>query len=261
MVGSMQPAREAASETLQVWAPAGHAPLRLRIGCASGAVPGKQNEDYFGVARAVEALERGIVVAVADGISPDAGGRQASEMVVRSLLHDFYAVPGDWSTARALDRLLEATNEWLAAENRRRPALAGIVVALSVLVLRANRYYLAHVGDTRVYRRRQGALRQLTIDHTWPRRDLRHVLKRAVGLDSHLVADFAEGALHPGDTFLLVSDGVWDVLGDRAQHDILESHSDPAQAAPRLVQDALRYQAGYMGRNDATALVVAVDGA
>jgi len=261
MAALVEPLRESASESLPVWVPAGDVPLQVRVGCASRAAPGKPNEDYFGVARAADAPERGIVIAIADGISPDAGARQASEMVVRSLLHDFYAVPAAWSTARALDRLLEATNDWLAAENRRRPALAGIVVALSVLVLRENRYYLAHVGDTRVYRRRQATLRQLTIDHTWPRRDLRHVLKRAVGLDSHLVADFAEGELRAGDVFLMVSDGVWDVLGDRLQHETLQAHSDPAQAAQQLVQEALRHQAGYMGRNDATALVIAVDGA
>jgi protein phosphatase len=231
------------------------------VGCASGAAPGKPNEDYFGVSRASDAPERGIVLAIADGISPNAGARPMAEMVVRSLLHDFYAVPETWSTARALDRLLEATNDWLSSENRRRPALAGIVVALSVLVLRDNRYHLAHVGDTRVYRRRGPLMRQLTTDHTWPRRDLRHVLKRAVGLDSHLVADFAEGELRPGDTFLMASDGVWDVLGDRMQQDILSTHPDPAQAAQRLVQDALRHQAGYMGRNDATALVLRVDAA
>ncbi len=249
------------ADSLPIWAPPALAKLRVRVGCATGAAPGKPNEDYYGVARPDTTPERGLILAIADGISPNASARPMSEMVVRSLLHDFYAVPEEWSTSRALDRLLEATNGWLASENRRRPALAGIVVALSVLVLRDNRYYLAHVGDTRVYRQRGKVLRQLTTDHTWPRRDLRHVLKRAVGLDSHLVADFAEGELRPGDCFLMASDGVWDVLGDRAQQDILQARTQPSQAALQLVQDALRHQAGYMGRNDATALVAAVESA
>jgi len=250
-----------AGEGLPIWGLPGQPRLRLRVGCATGAAPGKPNEDYYGVSHAADAPERGIVLAIADGISPNAGARPMSEMVVRSLLHDFYAVPENWSTSRALDRLLESTNQWLASENRRRHALAGVVVALSVLVLRENHYYLAHVGDTRVYRRRTGVLRQLTTDHTWPRRDLRHVLKRAVGLDSHLVADFAEGELRSGDTFLMTSDGVWDVLGDAAQRKVLEDCTDPGPAARRLVEDALKHQSGYMGRNDATAMVAAVEDA
>ncbi|MCW5619627.1 MAG: serine/threonine-protein phosphatase [Burkholderiales bacterium] len=247
------------SDCLPLWAASGQVPLRLRVGCATGAAPGKANEDYYGVARMQEMPERGVVLALADGISPDAGARAASEMVVRSLLHDFYAVPAGWSASRALDRLLEATNDWLTSENRRRPALAGVVVALSVLVLRDDSYSLAHVGDTRVYRHRGRHLRQLTVDHTWPRRDMRHVLKRAVGLDTYLVADFAEGELRAGDTFLMVSDGVWDVLGDKAQQSILEGSADPHGAAQQLVADALKHQAGYMGRNDATAVVAMVE--
>lgn len=261
MSGAGTSAMDRAAASLDIWTPPGTARLRVRIGSASAAAPGKPNEDYLGVASPSSAPERGIVLAVADGISPDAGARPMAEMVVRSLLHDFYAVPDGWSAARALDRLLEALNDWVVSENRRRPALAGVVVALSVLVLHASRYHLAHVGDTRVYRHRARALRQLTIDHTWPRRDLRHVPKRAVGLDTHLVADFAEGELRPGDTFLMVSDGVWDVLGERAQLELLAARPDPDQAAASLVQEALRRQAAYMGRNDATALVAAVEAA
>jgi protein phosphatase len=236
-------------------APGAHA-LWLSVGCASGAATGKLNEDFYGVAQPPEHSEQGIVLGLADGISADASGRMAAEMVIRSLLHDFYATPAAWSPSLALDRLLTAANDWLDADNRRRAASGGAVAALSVMVLRNNHYYLAHVGDTRVYRLRGSVLKQLTIDHTWPRRDMRHVLKRAVGLDSHLVVDFADGELRPGDTFLLASDGVWDVLGDEMLRAALrEESTSAAGAAGRLVEQALAQQAAYMGRNDATAIV------
>ncbi|HZP87943.1 MAG TPA: PP2C family serine/threonine-protein phosphatase [Burkholderiales bacterium] len=233
--------------------------LGARIGGASAGAPLKVNEDFYGVAAPQDGRERGIVLAVADGISAGGDARAAAEMTVRSMLADFYATPAAWSTARTLDRLLESANDWLASENLRRPALSGIVAALSVLVLRADRYHVAHVGDTRIYRLRGRLLEQITHDHTWPRRDMRHVLRRAVGLDSYLVADFSEGELQPGDVFLLVSDGVWDVLDEGALREALVEQDDPERTAVALVSQALARQAVYMGRNDATAAIARIE--
>jgi protein phosphatase len=249
------------NDCIPISAAAGAEPLRLRVGGASAAATGKANEDFYGVGRPPAHLEHGIILGVADGISADGSGRLAAEMTIRSLLHDFHATPAAWSTSVALDRLLTAANDWLDAQNRRRPATGGAVAALSVMVLRANHYYLAHVGDTRVYRLRGRVLKQLTVDHTWPRRDMRHVLKRAVGLDSHLVVDFADGELRAGDAFLLASDGVWDVLGDRQLALTLREGGAPDAIARRLVEQSLAQQAAYMGRNDATAVVAVIEAA
>jgi protein phosphatase len=223
--------------------------------------PGKPNEDFVGLVCPAERdlSVRGAVVALADGVSANGAGRAAAETAARSLLADYYATPADWSVAVALDRVLRAASDWLAAENNRRPSIDGVVAAVSGLVLRRREYFLAHVGDTRVYRLRGSLLEQLTTDHTWPRRDMRHVLKRAVGLDTHLVVDYARGELLPGDTFLMASDGVWDVLGDRDLEQVLRSEPDTQRAASTLVERAGAHQAGYMGRNDASAVVLRID--
>jgi protein phosphatase len=225
--------------------------------------PGKPNEDFVGLVCPAERdlSVRGAVVALADGVSANGAGRAAAETAARSLLADYYATPADWSVAVALDRVLRAASDWLAAENTRRPSIDGVVAAVSGLVLRRREYFLAHVGDTRVYRLRGSLLEQLTTDHTWPRRDMRHVLKRAVGLDTHLVVDYARGELLPGDTFLMASDGVWDVLGDRDLEQVLRSEPDTQRAASTLVERAGAHQAGYMGRNDASAVVLRIDAA
>jgi protein phosphatase len=236
---------------------AGAPRLQVSIGHATQGGAGKRNEDYYGIARVDEACarERGLALAVADGVSGDAGGRAAAETTVRSLIGDYYDTTPTWTVARSLDRILRAVNGWLVAENLRRPDGEGMVSTLSMLLFKDNFYYLAHVGDTRVYRRRGAVLKQLTTDHTWPRRDMRHVLRRAVGLDTHLVAEYADGELRAGDTFVVVSDGVWEVLGDRVLHDILDSEVDPQAAAETLVTHAIRRQLQYMGRNDATAVI------
>jgi serine/threonine protein phosphatase PrpC len=122
-----------------------------------------------------------------------------------------------------------------------------------------NEYHIAHVGDSRIYRRRNGMLERLTVDHTWPRRDMRHVLRRAVGLDSHLVIDMAAGETEQGDVFLITSDGVWEVLGNNVIDELLAADKRPDEIARELVDGSLRSQRAYMGRNDATAIVVRFD--
>jgi protein phosphatase len=87
---------------------------------------------------------------------------------------------------------------------------------------------------------------------------MRHVLKRAVGLDTYLVADYTDGELIPGDVFLMVSDGVWEVLGERVLREIMEAGPSPESIASGLVEQSMENQVKYMGRNDATAIVIAV---
>lgn len=236
--------------------------LQLRFGHTSGSVGGKNNEDFYGLVtprEEPEAASRGVAVAIADGISGNGGGRMASETTVKSLLRDFYGTPVRWNIPQSIDKVLCAINDWLLAENVRVPELEGMVSTLSMLLFKGNHYYMAHVGDSRIYRRRGDVFKQLTIDHTWPRSDMRHVLKRAVGLDTHLIADYTDGELLPGDVFVLVTDGVWEVLGDRVMHEILQARTDAQVIASTLVAQSVESQARYMGRNDATAVVVAVE--
>lgn len=234
----------------------------MLVGYASAAAGDKPNEDCFGVVTLdefPEARERGSALAVADGGSAAGRGRIAAELTVRTLLHDLYSTPAHWGIERAIDCVLRSVNDWLYVQNARDPDLDGVVTTLSMLLLRDREYQIAHVGDSRIYRRRNDTLERLTVDHTWPRRDMRHVLRRAVGLDSHLVIDMAAGETEPGDVFLIASDGVWEVLGNTVIDRLLVSENSPDMIARELVEQSLRNQRPYMGRNDATALVARID--
>jgi serine/threonine protein phosphatase PrpC len=235
--------------------------LQVRLGWASAAAAGKINEDCYAVVAPTnpEELRRGIVMAVAGGVSGGEAARLVAQATLHGLVRDYYATPEAWSVGRALDRLLRASNDWLWSQNARWPEQDATVIAMSLIVLRDHHYYLAHVGDTRVYRARGKVFKQLTVDHTWQRNDMRHVLRRAVGLDSHLVVDFADGELQAGDIFVLVTDGVWEVLGDRAMSELVRGGSDPEATAQALVGSAHEHQAAYMGRNDSTAVVFEVE--
>lgn len=230
--------------------------LRVSVGQATHAGRRARNEDFPGVATPehLDLDDKGVLVAVADGVSGHEGGREASEYLVRNLLADYYATPPTWSAQMALDKVIGAANEWLIAQATRHKQFAGMASTLSALVLCGVRFVVAHVGDSRIYRLRDGEWSCLTRDHVWDRPDMRHVLKRAVGLDRRLTVDYADGALQAGDRFVLCSDGVWGPLAEADMIDIVAFQHDAQVAAQALVDGAL--SAG--GDDNATALVVDV---
>ncbi len=231
--------------------------LKIAYSTLSEAGKNASNADFSGVQIPGKELlsTKGIAAAIADGMGDSMGGRKAAEYAVLSILNDYYDTPETWGIPHSLDKLISAINRWLVSQNGSRRELSNMASTLSVLVLHGNRYTLAHVGDTRIYRLRGEDLTLLTHDHVWEMPSMNHVLKRAVGLDQYLVADFETGELRKGDVFLMVSDGVWEVLGpDRLLH-ILRQHAEPQQAARVLIDSAL--DAGSSG--NVTAMVLRID--
>ncbi|MEQ1487472.1 MAG: bifunctional protein-serine/threonine kinase/phosphatase [Methylotenera sp.] len=215
--------------------------LKFEIGQSSLTGPRPRNEDYVGVVTPAKAQLsiKGALIAVADGVSGNAGGGEASEMTVRTVCADYYATPDTWEPLASLDKVLTAANRWVISQASANRDMAGMATTLSLLLLRGQRYYSAHVGDTRIYLLRDGILKQLTTDHVWDRPDMRHVLKRAVGLDRHLEVDYAEGHLQAGDVFALMSDGVWDAVGEQEIHKTLGLYDSPQMMCDHLTKAAL----------------------
>lgn len=231
--------------------------MQLSFGYASEQGPRPRNEDYGGFVTPEPGIAavKGWLAALADGVSGGVHGREAAESTVRNLLADYYATPETWEVTHALDTILQSLNRWLVGQVASRRESGGMACTLSALVLRGRRWYLAHVGDTRIYRLRGELLEQLSQDHTWEQPGMDHVLKRAVGLDTHLSVDYTEGELVRGDVFLIACDGVWQPLGHEALHRLLRLHEDPQAAARNLVAEALRQGGG----DNASALVIRVD--
>jgi serine/threonine protein phosphatase PrpC len=231
-------------------------PLKVAVGHASLTGPRERNEDYCGVATpdGLELENKGVLAAVADGIGGHKGGREAAEYTVRGLLADYFATPDTWSVPRAIEAVTTALNRWVMAEASRNAELAGMATTLSGLVLRGRRFYTAHIGDSRIYRIRDGRLDLLTVDHIWEHPELKNVLSRAIGLDPRVLMDFADGELATNDRFLLVTDGVWGVLPDALTVEVLLDHPVPQAAAAALTSLAL----AQGGHDNATAVVVDV---
>jgi len=227
--------------------------LQLSAGEATATGPRAENQDALRIVTPTPALaaSKGSLFALADGVSQCADGGLAARATLQALALDYYATPETWAVAQSLDRLLIAHNRWLQANGGGQPLLT----TLTALVLRGRRFTLAHVGDCRAYRWHADTLELLTEDHVWEQPGMQHVLKRALGLDQHLVVDYLEGELHEGESFLLVCDGIWSVLGDQGIRSILQAESEPTAACQALVSAA--HLAG--SQDNASALLVRIE--
>jgi len=226
----------------------------VEIGQASRRGPREVNEDFAGAMRSAPGDRvRGVIAAIADGVSSGGRGLEAAQTSVMGLLADFFDTPATWETTVALDRLIGAQNAWLVAQNRQREAAA--LTTLSALVLQGQGYTVAHVGDTRVWRVAGGEIQLLSHDHAHAHPDMRSRLTRAVGLDDVLHVDYQQGEARIGDCFVLTSDGVHGVLKPR-QIGELAVQGTAQQASDALADAALA--AGT--RDNASALVIRVLG-
>ena len=235
----------------------------VEIGHFSLKGPREVNEDFAAsVQPAPHDEARGLVAAIADGVSTGGGGREAAQTSVMSVVQDYFACPDTWDTTVVLDRLISAQNAWLADHNRRRQGQGSeggaAMTTLTALVLRGHAFTLAHVGDTRAWLLRSAGDEdcvQLTQDHCFDHPDQRSRLTRAVGLDDRVRIDFMQGELHIGDVFVLTTDGVHGVLR-RSRLAALAKEGDAQAASQAIVMAALA--AG--SRDNASALVLRVRG-
>ena len=189
------------------------------------------NEDAF-----VALAARGVVV-VADGMGGHKAGEVASLLaaeVVANALCDVQESDGadDLDSLMQVGRAVELANEAIAARVRREPQLAGMGTTLVAAMFRHERIFYAHVGDSRLYRLRNGRMRQLTRDHSLvqqlidqgifrSRAEARdagvgdNVLIRSLGVAGALEVDIDDAPLQPEDTYLFCTDGLCGKVSDR----------------------------------------------
>ncbi|MFN8665589.1 MAG: Stp1/IreP family PP2C-type Ser/Thr phosphatase [Gemmatimonadaceae bacterium] len=225
------------------------------------------NEDAF-FAHATR--ERGVFI-VADGMGGHAAGEVASEMAVQIVsreLQELNDVYGEAARLRVAESLRIA-NRAIYDRTIQESDKQGMGTTASVLVVSGARYLIGQVGDSRVYLLRDGALRQITKDHSYVQEQVdagfltpeqaryhpySNVITRCVGASDVVEPDTYSGELRPGDVFLVASDGLTGMVDDRRLQQLLLSRA----SAGRVV-DALIAEANYRGGLDnITAIVVQV---
>ncbi|MCC6318392.1 MAG: Stp1/IreP family PP2C-type Ser/Thr phosphatase [Gemmatimonadaceae bacterium] len=226
------------------------------------------NEDSF-FAHATR--ERGVFI-VADGMGGHAAGEVASEMTVQIISRELQELPalGDGAADLVVDAILQA-NRAVYERTIQESDKQGMGTTASVLVVSEDRFLIGQVGDSRVYLLRDGALRQLTKDHSYVQEQVdaglltpeqaryhpySNVITRCVGASDNVEPDTYSGEIRKGDVFLVASDGLTGMVDDRRLQQLLLSRA----SAGRVV-DALIAEANYRGGLDnITAIVVQITG-
>ena len=228
--------------------------------------------------------ELGLFV-VADGMGGHVAGEVASRVAVEAIAgfvgetsasdpNRTWPFPMETGTSVQAHRLrcaFRLANRRIADEMATTESLRGMATTASALLVSDHQASVAHVGDSRVYRLRDGRLEQVTRDHSWVeeqvragvmtaidarRHPWRNVVTRALSGGDDPEIDVTETALQPGDRWLLCSDGLFGVVGDERIQEVL-TNGDPLQAkCQRLVDEANR--AG--GPDNVTTLLLEVDG-
>lgn len=216
----------------------------------------KQNEDAAWMDEA-----KG-VFAVADGM----GGHLAGEVASRMAIEAVQRMAKGSADIAAMREAVNSAHEAILAHAKANPACAGMGTTLSAL-WKCGRYaYIAHVGDSRIYRYRGGELEQITQDHSLveelvrariitreearqhPRRN---IITRALGTPGDNAPDMLAADRQKGDVWLLCSDGLTGMVPDEQIAETLADEKNLDAAADSLLRQAL--EAG--GRDNVTLIL------
>lgn len=210
------------------------------------------NEDAVGSVLPTDPTERerkGLLFAIADGLGGLNAGEVASATAVRTLLDEYYAPSNAGRIEPALRHAVQLANLRVHDLAQKHVEHRGMGTTLSALALAGAMAYVAHVGDSRIYRLRGKTFTQLTADHSevadlvrmrLVKADMaanhpsRNVLTRTIGHQLMLRPDFAREPAQPDDAFVMCTDGVWSEVGDAELAQIVAS-SEPEDACRRLI--------------------------
>ena len=210
----------------------------------------EDNQDMF-VARP----DLGIAL-LADGMGGTRAGGVAAEIAVDAVLeHLTGAIKREPLTGAQVSAALKAANDRVVGMSNAISAYRGMGTTMVATVVNGSKGYIAHVGDSRVYRLRGAAFDQVTKDHSlvqeWVDAGVispeearhapnRNVITRAIGAKPSVQADVAEIDLAVDDMLLMCSDGLTGMLADDQIAAALMADSDLGHAAATLVDAANR---------------------
>jgi serine/threonine protein phosphatase PrpC len=218
-----------------------------------------------------------LVFAVSDGMGGGNAGDIASSSILQQMTEiipeTFKAAAGGFfpDSLSHLGDALRSIHENINAAAFGCQEKSGMAATLALAWFTPDNLYLANVGDSRIYRSRDGVLEQLTRDHTaawsqWKRGEIKEIQyrthpRRAAlyevvgGGHASVSPHFAAIQYQPGDRFLVCSDGLIDGLWERHISEALAScPQDPAPTAARLLKRAI----DNSGVDDTSLIVISV---
>ena len=218
------------------------------------------NEDYFCL------IEDEQLFLVADGMGGHASGEVASKMAA-DVIREFFARSRDddatwpYKMDRALSYLenrlvvaIKHANKKIHEAATRDVRMTGMGTTVVIGQICEDKFYIAHVGDSRCYRVRDGVVEQMTRDHSLledykdakpnmsdeEQRKFPHknVITRALGMREHVQVDVLAHDIQDRDTFLLCSDGLSGMVEDPKLLELVKSAADLETAVASMIEAA-----------------------
>jgi serine/threonine protein phosphatase PrpC len=217
---------------------------------------GKANEDSLGVfAWNHENRNKLMLGVVADGVGGQIAGEVASRVALETVESYFNALPRIDNINNHLEEAIVAANKAVFQASRDNPDYRGMSTTMAITAIIDDHIFTAHVGDSRIYLYRDGRLRQISVDHTWAQEAIeaglltpeqakkhpnRNVIRRHLGgameveVDHRLALEPGQSAvaaranqgmvMREGDTLLICSDGLTDMITDQSVIESLYNH-------------------------------------
>lgn len=210
---------------------------------------------------------------VADGMGGHLGGETASRKAIETVVSEVEnalskkMLPGQ--IMLLLSEVLEKANQEIIALSKMDSALVGMGTTCDICLIAKNTAYIAHIGDSRIYKlSKKDNFTRLTKDHSLveymietgtitEEEALNHpqknIILRALGTSPESEADISYEKLSPGDTLLMCSDGLTNMLTEEVIFEIISSKNTPEEKAKELVR-----RANEAGGADNITVVIAV---
>ncbi|MBX3210496.1 MAG: serine/threonine-protein phosphatase [Labilithrix sp.] len=213
--------------------------------------------------------ERGVLLAVSDGMGGAQAGEVASALVVETITREIADAPLETPRDAALIEAVQRAHEAVRVEGQRAQARMG--ATLTAVFVRAGRAYIAEVGDSRAYLLRAGRIAQVTHDQSMvqllvdsgilkpedaSQSPMRNVILQAMGHQREIKVALGRMDLRDRDCLILCSDGLTGHVSDTEIRDIVLETKRPEVAAARLVE--LANERG--GKDNITVIVAGVGG-
>lgn len=191
---------------------------------------------------------------VADGMGGHAGGQEASQIatdVIQTYLNERW--DSEISSEDLLQEAIALANERIVEDQRTHPERQEMGTTVVMLLFRGERAWRVHIGDSRLYRFREGTLEQITEDHSYVARAIRlgemtkeearihpwrNILLQCLGRRDLRPAEVFPLEICPGDLFLLCSDGLTEEVTDEEIVNYLKEGADCEEIAKNLVEAA-----------------------
>jgi len=220
-------------------------PLTVNIGQATSKGIKKINQDAMGYVVPKEPLlsNKGIVLAMADGISSSQVSQVASDSAVSGFLEDYYCTSDTWAVKTAAQKVIKSINHCLHEQTRNSPYRferdKGYISTFSTLIIKSNRAHFLHCGDTRISRISDHKLEVLTKDHRHVVSEQESYLTRALGIDQFVEIDYHSEVIVEGDLFMVATDGIYEFITEQEVMAIIDDASSLQVATETILQQAL----------------------